>query len=407
MHASIRLSFVLALFVATFTTPLAAQGKLYFVGNGSGPDPIWRTNVDGSGIDMVVDGLSFPQTIAVDGETGKLYWTNNDDLHRSNLDGSGAELLFSTGGSLRGIALDPEGDSVYVTDTQLQKIWRASLDGSDLVEIVGPAAGLNIPSHIAVDPAGEKIYWTEQNDQQVMRANLDGSGVEELHQSAAYGITLDVPAGHLYWTEQLGGMMRSNLDGSDPVLLFSDFSLVRGLALDPGEGKLYWAGINPTRIRRANLDGSEAETIANYVSCPQGVFLDLSDCETEPDPWTDLGSALAGTTGEPTLIGSGSLVSGCPVSWQLANALPNATALLVLGITAVNAPVKGGVLVPSPASPGAILPLLTNGAGQLDIELFWSAGVPPGIDLFLQYWIIDPGGPSGFAASNAIVRTTL
>lgn len=409
MHASLRLSrslVVFGLLAVPFAGPLVAQGKLYFVGNGVGPDPIRRTNVDGSGVVSIVDGLTFPQTIAVDGVADKLYWTNNDNVHRSNLDGSNIETLLSTGGSVRGIALDVPGGKMYVTDTLQQKIWRANLDGSALEEIVSPGDGLNIPSHIAVDGAGGKIYWTEQNDQQVMRANLDGSDVEELHQCPAYGITLDVDAGHVYWTEQLGKMMRSDLDGSNPVELFDDVNIMRGVALDPGNGKIYWAGLNPTRINRANLDGSELENLANYVNGPQGIFLDLSDCDAQPGPWTDLGGALAGTTGTPALAGSGTMLPGCPIDIELGNAAQSAPAFLIMGTSVLNAPFHGGVLVPSPSAPGFIVSLQTGFDGNIAFTVFWPVGVPPGFDVVLQYWILDAGGPDGFAASNGITRTS-
>jgi len=408
MHASFRSLLVvgLGLLIAPLATPAAAQGKLYFVGNGSGPDPIRRTNVDGSGVVTVVDGLNFPQTIAVDGVADKLYWTNNDKVHRSNLDGSGIETLLATGGSVRGIALDVPGGKMYITDTLQQKIWRANLNGSDLTEIVSPSDGLNIPSHIAVDGVGGKIYWTEQNDQQVMRADLDGGNVEELHASPAYGITLDVAAGHVYWTEQLGRMMRSDLDGGNPVEMFDDNNIMLGVAIDPGNGKLYWAGSNPTRINRANLDGSELENLANYVNGPQGVFLDLSDCAAQPGPWTDLGGALAGSAGAPALAGSGTMLPGCPIGIDLTSARPSAPAFLIMGTSVLNAPFHGGVLVPSPAAPGFIVALATSPGGQIGLSVFWPIGVPPGFEFVLQYWILDPAGPDGFAASNGITRTS-
>jgi hypothetical protein len=33
------------------------------------------------------------------------------------------------------------------------------------------------------------------------------------------------------------------------------------------------------------------------------------------------------------------------------------------------------------------------------------AGVPAGLVLYLQEWVVDPLGPAGFAASNAVRAT--
>jgi hypothetical protein len=34
------------------------------------------------------------------------------------------------------------------------------------------------------------------------------------------------------------------------------------------------------------------------------------------------------------------------------------------------------------------------------------AGAPSGVTIHAQFWIVDAGGPKGFAASNAVVGTT-
>jgi hypothetical protein len=49
---------------------------------------------------------------------------------------------------------------------------------------------------------------------------------------------------------------------------------------------------------------------------------------------------------------------------------------------------------------------LTDGSGRIDIEETWPSGVPSGFSIYLQYWIEDPTGPFGFAASNALRAQT-
>ena len=116
--------------------------------------------------------------------------------------------------------------------------------------------------------------------------------------------------------------------------------------------------------------------------------------------WFDLGQALAGTTGDPVLAGLGTLNVGEPVTLSLSNALPGSFANLFAGISLLNAPYKGGILVPAPII--LVLGLPVNGAGTLTLTDNFPAGAPSGLSLYMQFWIVDAGGPRGLSASNAI-----
>lgn len=125
-------------------------------------------------------------------------------------------------------------------------------------------------------------------------------------------------------------------------------------------------------------------------------------------PWGDLGHALAGTSGEPRLTGSGTLVGGEPMEIRLGNALPSAPAFLFLGIAALDfTPFYGGTLVPDfIAPPGQIVVVTTNGHGGVTLGANWPASLPVGFEVYLQYWIADAGGPFGFSASNGLLAVT-
>jgi hypothetical protein len=124
-----------------------------------------------------------------------------------------------------------------------------------------------------------------------------------------------------------------------------------------------------------------------------------------PDAWSDAGSPLSGTHGAPTLAGSGPPCAGGLVTLALGGALENSTATLVVGLSALSAPFKGGTLVPNPDV--LIAPLPTGPAGALELAATFPAGLPAGLSLWFQYWIADPAGPKGFAASNAVQAVTL
>lgn len=129
--------------------------------------------------------------------------------------------------------------------------------------------------------------------------------------------------------------------------------------------------------------------------------------EADRDLWMDLGDGLAGAGGVPTLTGSGNLTVGSTTTLTLTGAAPSAPAYLILSLAALNAPFKGGVLVPDPTPPnGLVFGLATDGSGSLVVTAPWPAGVPGGVTIYTQCWIPDAGGPVGFAASNALSAST-
>jgi hypothetical protein len=122
------------------------------------------------------------------------------------------------------------------------------------------------------------------------------------------------------------------------------------------------------------------------------------------DPFTDQGNALAGTNGAPVLTGSGTLAPSSAIGLLLGNALPNSSSTLIIGVTALNAPFKGGVLVPNPDV--LIFGLPTGASGTLSLTGTWPPAIPSGVSFYFQHWIVDAGGPVGFAASNGLKGTT-
>lgn len=116
--------------------------------------------------------------------------------------------------------------------------------------------------------------------------------------------------------------------------------------------------------------------------------------------WTDLGNALAGSDGAPKLIGYGSLKPNTSVSIQLSKAKPNAFVAVIAGLSTINAPFVGGVLVPSPT---LVIPnLFADATGKLTLGTAFAGGLPSGSALSVQTAILDPAAPQGVALSNAI-----
>ena len=119
------------------------------------------------------------------------------------------------------------------------------------------------------------------------------------------------------------------------------------------------------------------------------------------DPWTDLGQSLAGGSGAPLLTGSGSLAGGTTATLQLTGAKALAPSLLVVGLAPLNAPFKGGVMVPQLT---LMLNLVTGAGGSIQSSSIMPS-LPAGAQFWIQYWVQDATGPAGFTASNALLGT--
>jgi hypothetical protein len=122
--------------------------------------------------------------------------------------------------------------------------------------------------------------------------------------------------------------------------------------------------------------------------------------------WIDQGQGLAGTSGTPVQDGFGKLMPGSDITITMDGALRSTTAYLVVGFAELSAPFKGGVMVPDPGPPSLVIALPTGAGGGYALADTWPAGIPSGFTLWMQTWVADPGGPLGYAATNALSMQT-
>lgn len=119
-------------------------------------------------------------------------------------------------------------------------------------------------------------------------------------------------AGHAASAVEAGSIWRMNLDGSNPTELISNLSRPIGIVVDEANGQIYWAedGVSaagePSRIRRANLDGTGIEILFEETS---DGFTNAQDIVLVGDTlyWTDFfQGVMSGNkdgTGSPTVLG--------------------------------------------------------------------------------------------------------
>jgi Zinc carboxypeptidase len=113
----------------------------------------------------------------------------------------------------------------------------------------------------------------------------------------------------------------------------------------------------------------------------------------------DVGGGKPGVAGVPVLAAQGTLAPGSPGTLSLTAAAPGALALLVLGLTQLDAPFKGGTLVPWP---NFLAGVDTGPAGAVTLPFEWPAGVPAGVEAWLQAWVPDAAATHGLSASNGL-----
>ena len=121
--------------------------------------------------------------------------------------------------------------------------------------------------------AQTQLYLGEYkfNDPRLYVMGPGGAGVQELEiipvaDWLVVGLQIDEAAQRIYWVHgsfNAGRIRRADLDGANMETLLSGLTNPRGLALDIAGGKMYWSDTQDNRMYRATLDGIGMETIVD------------------------------------------------------------------------------------------------------------------------------------------------
>ncbi len=249
-------------------TPGEESSDLQLYWAQGGPVSLFRANLDGSGFDRVfADEFEVGRGLTYAPSIGKLFWPDGrfDQIVANNVDGSEMQsvLCMDFGGNHPGeMAVDDIAGTLYWTDSGGDGLWRVNYDGSDYEEVI--VEGLSGIDGFAIDSAGQTVYWVKSRS--VHRANLDGSGHEVIINGQlpdwAHAIALDCADDKMYFV--CGNrIFRANLDGSQMEMVIDDDVRVdSGIAIDPVAGHLYWLDDDGSLIKRSRLDGSDVQVFA-------------------------------------------------------------------------------------------------------------------------------------------------
>ncbi|MEM7198902.1 MAG: VCBS repeat-containing protein [Planctomycetota bacterium] len=204
--------------------------------------------------------------------------------------------------------------------------------------------------------------------------DLDGDGILDVLSASTFGgapnLSAAVPAVKV---------LKGNGDGSfvpDLVATMPDIPLGLAVADFDEDGRSDFV------LGRAN--GGVA-IVRNHTYSATGAYVELGD-------------AKPGATGYPILLGAGGESVASPFSWSVHNARPSATASLILGTGLLDVPWLGGVLKPVPQF--ALGPVVLDASGGFSVA--GTTPAAPGASVYLQWWVLDPDGTNGVAATNGM-----
>jgi DNA-binding beta-propeller fold protein YncE len=130
------------------------------------------------------------------------------------------------------------------------------------------------PSRASGDTAtGGRLFLLDLSEGSVVSLNSDGSDHEVIATGCRYpdGVAVDVAAGHVYWSnmgnpkENDGSIERADLDGQNRKAIIPPGGTFtpKQIQLERKSRKLYWCNREGMRVMRADLDGSNVETLVD------------------------------------------------------------------------------------------------------------------------------------------------
>uniref|UniRef100_A0A672N2P7 Low-density lipoprotein receptor-related protein 1B-like n=1 Tax=Sinocyclocheilus grahami TaxID=75366 RepID=A0A672N2P7_SINGR len=202
-----------------------------------------------------------------------------------------------------GWSLGPDGDSCYSTDpfeafiifSIRHEIRRINLQRGDYSLLV---PGLRNTIALDFHFSQSLLYWTDVVEDKIYRGKLsEGGGVSSIEVVVQHGLAtpeglaVDWIAGNLYWIDSnLDQIEVSKLNGElRTTLIAGGMEHPRAIAVDPGQGALFWTDWDATfpRIEGASMSGKRRHVVFKDMDSgawPNGLTLDHMESRIV---WTD------------------------------------------------------------------------------------------------------------------------
>jgi len=209
-----------------------------------------------------------------------------------------AAIALSTAASSAAPPADPQGGEaatavtyVYWTEVDAGTIRRGAADGSGSPQTC--VSGQSNPRGLVIAVELGKMYWVNRDTGQLRRANLDcpATGVQTIGPALVNPdrMALDLVGGKIYWTEKKEGTVtsnrirRANLDGTNAETILDNSAVSEpvGIAIDrvSNPPRLYWTDLGTDSIRRATLDGGSPQLVRQLAADmnPLEIALDVAN----------------------------------------------------------------------------------------------------------------------------------
>ena len=233
---------------------------------------------------------TLPEGLALDAVNRRLYvteaaWTNAS-IKRSGSNQATPVTILGGRSVLRGVTVDPAGGKLYWTSSKMSTgshVDVANLDGTAPAAVADLGTTSN-PRGIAFHSGLQRLYFADYDQNLIRMVKPNGDSLRKVSGvgSGPYGLVIDPVNRYLYWTEHaVGNLRRANLDGTNPVVLYTGLSRPTYLTLDPTTQTLYWVESGPSRIRSAPAAGGGAIATLSTAIATYGGIVHSSTAVTE------------------------------------------------------------------------------------------------------------------------------
>lgn len=302
--------FVALLFIFFNLGVAYAQPSIYMVRQ---TGVLAKANIDGSNFTVLNDDIGQGNGVAIDAAAGKVYYSDGagGTIKRANLDGTGEETIVGVAGNVFGIELDLKNNRLYWVDRSASEVKYVNLSSPSTVNTLTTINGA-FSVTVIVDTINNKVYYNHvgngNNNGEIVCYDLSNN-TENIIVSG-----LDFPSGmvlfenKIYWTDfDDGTIIRADLDGTNMETIEMGVVQAIGLAIDPTSRKIYISqqggaqDVYCSSVDDASndnvmiIDGTGTpEHIALLLTSPEiditgnsNAITDSDDCDTAPSSSND------------------------------------------------------------------------------------------------------------------------
>lgn len=217
-------------------------------------------------------------------------WNNSVEegkITSSDLNGLSVSDIYSVSGRGYGIVFNSLNGNIYWTEMNSRSIMLGNISGSASEILIDSVAGnISIPRGIAVDFAGDAIFWADNGTGKIRKSKLDGTSISDVVTglSAPGFLALDAGNGKLYFSDNgksVKKIFRSDLNGGNVEPVVIGLNQIFGLSFDVSGNQLFWIDAGNNKIQKIVLSGilpkqgeQLTDVIANLTNPMRGLSID-------------------------------------------------------------------------------------------------------------------------------------